>query len=75
MDEMRDVFIHSEGRDRVAYVGGQEIARMTPMGRERFVTALFQWMRQHGTRPIWAMGADGKVTAETDIQKEIDART
>jgi hypothetical protein len=74
MDEVRDIFIYSEGPDRVAYVGGAEIARMSPMGKERFVTALFQWMRQHGERPIWTFDAQGATTRDEDLLKEIQTR-
>jgi hypothetical protein len=74
MDEMKDIFVHAEGSEKVAYQGGKEIARMDPMGYERFVTALFQWIRQNGQRPIWLFDESGTPRPADKLLNDIHAR-
>jgi hypothetical protein len=74
MDDLKDIFIYTEGPEQVAYQNGQEIARMNTMGQERFVTALFQWVRKNGTRQIWRVDPSGNYQPATELEAAIRLR-
>jgi hypothetical protein len=69
--QTHDIFIHSDGADKVAFQAGKEIARMTRVYRERFFVDLQVWIRKNGPRPMWTIDESGKVHPASDVEAAV----